>query len=98
MSMPASAKAEPPDAPVDVAYLPDASMEVRMFSTLIADNAEQPSQARPKTPVVIVDGFQLEKIAGKSVNKLLFTHAPNILVALDGSIWGKLVRLVSPQA
>jgi len=33
MSMPASAKAVPPDAPVDVAYLPDASMDVKIFST-----------------------------------------------------------------
>ena len=76
MSMPASAKAEPPDAPVDVAYLPDASMDVSMFSTLIADNAEHPVHATLKTPLVMLEGFQLVKTsAEKSVSEVALRHA-----------------------
>ena len=69
MSIPASAKAEPPDAPLVVAYLPDASMETRMFSTDCAVSDVQFSHVRLKTPLTMLDGFQLANTsAEKSVS------------------------------
>lgn len=69
--MPASAKAEPPDAPVDVAYLPLESMDVSMFSTLCDVSDVQPSHAMLNTPLEMLDGFQLAKTsAEKSVSEV----------------------------
>jgi len=76
MSMPASAKAEPPDAPVDVAYWPDASMETSMFSTDCAVSDVQPSHVKSKIPLEMLDGFQLAKTSDeKSVIDEQFAHA-----------------------
>ena len=92
MSMPASAKAEPPDAPVDVAYLPDVSMDVSMFSTDCAVSELQPSHAKLKTPLLMLDGFQLANTsAEKSVSDEQERHADATVVA-EGSSVLKLVR------
>ena len=83
--MPASAKAVPPDAPVDVAYLPDASMEVSMFSTDCAVSDVQLPHVALKTPLEILDGFQLAKTsAEKSVSEEQLNHDAYAAVA-EGS-------------
>ena len=91
MSIPASARADPPDAPVDVAYLPDESMDVRMFSTDCAVSDVQPSHAILKTPLLMLGGFQLANTsAEKSVSEEQPNHATNMLVT-DGRAELKLV-------
>ena len=93
MSIPASAKAVPPDAPVVVAYLPDASIDVRIFSTDSAVRDVQTSHAPLKTPLEMLDGFQLSKNpAGKLVREVQFRHALLKLVPDEVSIKGKDVR------
>jgi len=75
MSIPASARADPPDAPVDVAYLPDESMDVRMFSTDCAVSDVQFVHAWLKTPLEMLDGFQFVNTAEeKSVSEVQPTH------------------------
>ena len=82
MSMPASAKAEPPDAPVDVAYLPDASMDVKIFSTDCAVSDVQLSHASLKIPLAMLEGFQLANtLTEKSVSDEQLSHVPFILTA-----------------
>ena len=79
--MPASPKAVPPDAPVVVAYLPDAAMEVKMFSTDCAVSDVQLSHALLKTPFEMLDGFQLANTsAEKSVSdEQLIQAKPTLL-------------------
>ena len=89
--MPALPKAEPPDAPLVVAYLPDASMDVRMFSTDCAVSDVQPSHVLLKTPLVMLDGFQLANTsAEKSVSELQLYQA-----ALKNPHLGNLVLKLS---
>ena len=98
MSMPASVKAEPPDAPVVVAYLPDASMDVSIFSTDCAVSDVQPSHAWLKTPLEMLDGFQLANTSTeKSVREVQFNHASRTSLTL-GSLVLKLPILVLNQA
>ena len=71
MSIPASPKAEPPDAPLVVACLPELLTPTKIFSTLIADNAEHPIHVASKTPLAIIAGFQLANTsAEKSIREL----------------------------
>ena len=68
MSMPLLPKAEPPDAPLVVAYLPELLIPTRIFSTLAAVNAVF-FHALSNIPVTRIDGFQFAKTsAEKSVN------------------------------
>lgn len=76
MSMPASTSGVPPDAPVVVACLPDESMDVSIFSTDCAVSDGQLVQAALKTPLVMLDGFQLVNTsAEKSVSDVQPCHA-----------------------
>ncbi len=95
MSMAASAIALEPEFPSTVANWPDAAMEVSMFPTLIADNAEQPSHVLLKTPVKMLDGFQLVNTsAEKSVKAVLFCHAPEKFAPLLRFAFPKVTKLV----
>ena len=96
MSMPASPKAVPPDAPVVVAYWPDASMDVKMFSTDCAVSDVQPSQVPLKIPVEIVDGFQLANTSAEKSKRLVqFCHAKSNLWAKGKGV-KKLVKEEHP--
>jgi len=76
MSMPASASGVPPESLLVVAWWPDASMETRMFSTLCDVSDVQPFHVKAKTPLAMLDGFQLAKTsAEKSVSDEQPFHA-----------------------
>lgn len=86
MSMPLSIE-PPPAAPVAVPYLPDASMDVSIFSTDCAVSAVQPSHALLKTPLEILWGSQsVNTSAEKSVSALQLYQA-----AFKNSHLGSLV-------
>ena len=84
-------KAEPPEVPFVVAHVPDAAIDVKIASTLVAVSDVQPSHAKSKTPFAMPVGFQFEKTsAEKSVSDVQPNHA---LCALEkiGSAVSKLV-------
>ena len=67
-----------------------------MFSTLIADNAVQPSHVLSKTPVEMLDGFQLENTsAEKSVSDEQFCQA-RLALCMLGSRESNFVSELQP--
>jgi hypothetical protein len=85
MPIPASAKAEPPDAPLDVAYLPDESMDVKMFSTDCAVSDVQPLHVKLKTSLVMLDGFQLSNTSAEKSTRSLHPSHAWLIKRADGS-------------
>ena len=84
----------PPLAPLAVPCFPEAASETKMFSTLVAVKAVQPSQHKLKTPVTIEVGFQESKtFAGKSVKLLHSCQPATKLCPLFMFNEGKEVRL-----
>jgi len=80
-----------PDAGAD---LPDVSMLLRMFSTLVAVREEQRSQALTKQSLDGVAVQESKKLAGKLVRLEQSYQACKKVVPLEISSNGKLVRLL----
>ncbi len=98
MSMVASAKAEPPESPVDVAYLPEAAMETKMFSTLCVVRESHPSHVLLKTALLILAGFQeSKKPAGNDSRESQSRHVLLKLVPLEVSSNGNDSREAQPR-
>ena len=84
MSMPLSI-APPPAAPVAVPYLPDASMEVNMFSTDCAVSDVQLFHARLNTPFDILDGFQLLNTPAEKSVSAVHPYQARYMLVTEGS-------------
>ena len=76
MSMPASASGVPPASLLVVAWWPDASMDVSMFSTLCDVSDVQLPHVKLKSPLLRLEGFQLLNTSSeKSVSDEHPNHA-----------------------
>ena len=60
-------------------------MEVKMFSTLIADNAEHPAHALLNTPFDILDGFQLLNTPAEKSVSALHPYQARYMLVTEGS-------------